>query len=206
MNFDRGSFPKAKTPETTEQKRTRYEQWVLATRIPACVDPIADAIDTVPHVAAAIGKPTTRASNMLSIRARCWQCVAGDSDAGGTGRIADCASRDCALWSVRPYKTKDEPLPAPVPVTAADGFGNHQANALARPGARGYAIKGYCFSCCGGKRETSTMKAVANCPAVTCALWSVRPAGLVDADSSCKPDENSASEAAVEPNALGELP
>lgn len=168
MNPNRGSFPKVAHPETLEEKRARYEQWLIATKVAGVVDPELDAV-----LAQSNRTGGRRSSLKDAVRARCWQCVGGDEDEGGSVRIRECASSDCSLWSVRPYKMKDEPLPAPREGEISEG--DHYGRAMASPGVRAIAIRAYCYQCQGGQRETNTMRMVTDCPAVTCATWFVRP-------------------------------
>jgi len=200
MNPDRGSFPKATEPETPDQKRARFEAWIIDTHTPTAIDPLYDAVMEQPNHAVR-AKPEdmpTRPSIKFSVRARCWECVAGDDDSGGVARIAECGTRTCALWSVRPYKQKDEPLPEPYAGKVEKG--DFALIALQRPGQRGPAVRGYCHSCCGGKREVNTTRAVSDCPVSTCSLWLVRPRVSPSPETDCKPAANPGYDALEAPN------
>lgn len=170
MNPDRGSFPKAPHPETPAEKRARYEAWVCGTHRERMVDPEYDAVMAQP------GRSDFMHPNLkLAIRARCWQCSAGDDDAGGVDRIRTCQVVKCPIWSVRPYQPEGAPAPAPAIAVSEVRRGDFAAAAVAKPGSRRRAITGYCFQCSGGVRQTNTMAAVQNCASSHCALWTVRP-------------------------------
>ena len=101
----RGSFPIVRG-EAPAAKRTRWERWLIETHDAAVADSVEDRhLD--PEYDAVMAQPehgsAIRPSQALAIRARCWQCVSGDDDEGGTVRIANCATPRCPLWSVRPY-------------------------------------------------------------------------------------------------------
>ena len=193
----RGSFPKVPHKEAPQDKRRRYEEWLIATRKAALatdaaraegpqtshLDPEYDAVMAQPNHGKA-----TRPSKTLSVRARCWQCVSGDDDDGGTTRIKECVSQGCALWSVRPYQEEDSKVPrrsrAVIKISEAGVHRlDHGAKALAAPGNRSLAVRGYCHQCAGGTPDISTMRDVADCRVAHCALWVVRPgAGEDDPD------------------------
>jgi hypothetical protein len=40
----------------------------------------------------------------LAINAKCFDCEGGNSDPNVQRRIGTCASRECPLWTVRPYQ------------------------------------------------------------------------------------------------------
>lgn len=46
-------------------------------------------------------KPTSR---VLSVNAKCWQCMGEDADPCVKWRIGNCEIPDCALFNVRPYR------------------------------------------------------------------------------------------------------
>lgn len=199
----RGKFPtKCEKPETGLQKRERYERWIVETHHSIIreekkraadeerwletrhIDPEYDAIMLQPQYKANASHPSKKAA----IRARCWQCQAGDTDEGGTQRIKQCDNMDCALWSVRPYQ--EGPLPqqeVPDPVSVLD----HAGKALANPGNRTAAVKGYCHQCCGGMPDKLTIREVRACTIGHCGLWRVRPgAGRTDESGVEVSDEN----------------
>lgn len=210
----RGSFPHGEIGEPAETKRQRYERWVIDTRERITqelsqqievlgdddaaarnkhLDPEWDAVMAQPaHRLDA--RPTARPSRKMSIRARCWQCVSGDDDEGGTRRIHDCTSRGCPLWSVRPYQPEGARVPrvaraaiklADIPLHRQD----HAGKALTHPGNATLAIKGYCHLCGGGRADSTSMREVTACPAASCALWMVRPGAEPEtaADSAADP-------------------
>lgn len=163
----RGAFPKVAGPEAPAQRRERYEEWL-----------ISDGRRN-PEYTAVMAQPDRNPKNeqlslRLIVRARCYQCENGGSDAGYKERIAACDVRRCALWSVRPYKQPGEKPEALIPIEQV-AYGDHHGQALAQPGMRRQAINGYCHDCQGGKRELNTMRAVHDCATSDCALWLARP-------------------------------
>ncbi|MBK1683401.1 hypothetical protein [Rhodoferax fermentans] len=190
----RGNFPKGIAGEPAQAKRLRYEDWLIATRERLLtgaefaaqlggatedrkhLDPEFDAVMYQPGRTAAV----TRPSKTLAIRARCWQCVSGDDDDGGTTRIAVCSSTGCALHSVRPYQPEGARVKR-LPRADADVSGaglhrlDHGAKAVANPGNIGLAVRGYCHQCCGGRSDVGTMREAQGCAVANCGLWRVRP-------------------------------
>jgi hypothetical protein len=203
----RGSFAKGDPGETPLAKRARYERWLIDTRaeaeaalraqrVPgtrgvdvdaeveeeaeikqrsrATIDPEYNAVMAQPNHSNA-----SRPSEILSIKARCWQCVAGDTDDGGTGRITNCANSECSLWSVRPYQDKGSRVArlhskdadrAPAGVHPYD----FSAKARLNPGNIKLAVRGYCLECQGGQTSLETIQQIKECGVSTCALWMVR--------------------------------
>lgn len=151
----RGSFPKGPKAETVAQRRQRYELWVLAT----------DG-----------GRPDYEVQSVRFYRdkgsaslaacetQRCWECVAGNEDANGQSRIAECSNTTCGLWPVRPYQPKGTPR-----------------------ASRRTAVRAYCSDCV-GRPVGGTWKEVQACPSVTCGLWPARPGQL-----QAEPDASEAS-------------
>ena len=125
------------------------------------------------------------ASRPLAIAARCWQCQ-GDDDAGTASRIKHCASEACALHPHRPYQEgsyrdnlaarKAQAPAAPQGVTLSP-----TERARFDPISRPLAVKAYCYDCMGGQPagqrnpNGNVRRMVAECPAISCALWDVRP-------------------------------
>lgn len=202
----RGSFPHGPAGEAAQAKRLRYEAWLIG----AHADIIAaqgqdDALEAEgddadgqkrhldPLYRAAVAHPrhsaVSRASKKAAIAARCWECLGCDDDfhaPAGKERIKACASVACELHSVRPYQPEGTIVPlVPMTQVAVNALraDDHRAKAMANPGSRALAIKGYCHSCCGGVREVNTMRLVRDCAAATCALFEVRP-GLAGLESS----------------------
>lgn len=184
----RGSFPKAEHAESADHRRHRYEAWIITTHQAAlAIDAARDESDTRhldPEHDAVMAQPNrssaSRPSQALSVRARCWQCVAGDADDGGTKRIKNCASQRCALWSVRPYQDDAAKIVrrSRRDIRLLDSGihpQDHGAKALAHPGNRPMAVRGYCHQCMGGRPDTTTMREVAACRVANCALWPARP-------------------------------
>lgn len=152
----RGSFPKGPRGETREQRRERYELWVLATRAPL-PDYEGQSIrfyrGKTTDVRTALGSSEFKTvdktpSRRLCIASACWQCEAGHEDAGGQDRIANCQRVRCGLHTVRPYRESN--------TATAD--------------ARRRAISAYCLECAGGSYNEVRL-----CHAVTCPIWPVRP-------------------------------
>ncbi|MBH2010282.1 MAG: hypothetical protein I8H71_11325 [Xanthomonadaceae bacterium] len=180
----RGSFPKGPADETPEQKRLRYEQWVIETHTQAqgdrsrlrTPDPEYDAIKAQSLHWGKPGANSKTASRVLSIRARCWQCV-GSEDEGALQRISQCPSTSCALWSVRPHQDAQGKTPN-LPTSEVDKSGiknfDHLGKALANPGNRIMAVKGYCHECKGGGLDHKTRQAVWSCADAACALWFIK--------------------------------
>ena len=186
IGMHRGNFPKSREPESALEERERYERWIVETHHSIIadakrraadderwletrhIDPEYDAVMLQPEYKPDASHPSKKAA----IRARCWQCQAGDTDEGGTQRIKTCSSTDCALWSVRPYQEGPRPqVSVPVPASVFD----HGAKALANPGNRAAAVKGFCHQCCGGQPDKLTMREVYSCAIGQCAMWRVRP-------------------------------
>jgi len=138
----RGSFPKGTRGETVAQRRERYELWVLGT--------YGGKPD---YEVQSVRFYRSRGAGSLALctASRCWQCVAGDDDANGQQRVADCTNRDCGLWRVRPYQVKPE-----------------------QRASRPPAVRAYCSDCV-GRVPGGTWKEVEACHAVACAIWPVRP-------------------------------
>lgn len=157
----RASFPKGPRGETREQRRERYELWVLGTQAPL-PDYEGQSIrffrGKTSQVSVAPGQAETKTvakapSRKLAIASTCWQCEAGHDDANGQQRIADCARQRCGLHPVRPYRER-EAAPA---------------------GARKQAIRACCMECAGGSYTEIKL-----CHSVTCPLWPVRPGASAD--------------------------
>lgn len=192
----RGRFPRGPHNETPEAKRLRYEKWLIETRNAALVaiaettgreqhlDPEYDAVMRQPGRTEGVSRPSVK----QAIRARCWQCEAGDGDEGGTARIGDCAATDCALWSVRPYQ--GDAKVARLKRIDVDLSGlhrnDHAGKALANPGNMRMAVRGYCQQCAGGQVDVLTQREVHNCLVAHCALWRVR-AGAKQIGSGIEP-------------------
>lgn len=201
MKVVRTSFPKVHG-EAPEAKRLRYEDWVVQTHHAAIDAQYAqtgkvDASHTDPEYAAVMYQPgrtpaVSRPSKSLAVAARCWQCVGGDDDEAdavqGWSRVTNCAAKHCALWSVRPYQAADVKMPAVrrTDIVLKDSGVHpldHGAKAVAHPGNRSLAVKGYCHQCCGGRPEMAVMREVALCRVGNCALWRVRPGQAASAAS-----------------------
>jgi hypothetical protein len=157
MISSRGTFP-LMHGESINERRTRYEAWLIATR---------EGQNTDPELAAVLSQPnhdptgaTVNFSLVKSIRARCWQCVAGSADAGGIERIRGCGVRKCELWGLRPYQP-----------STAEQPGTEPAERLSKR----RCINQYCRGCMGNGRDANVAQAVHNCSAPTCALFPVRP-------------------------------
>jgi hypothetical protein len=185
-NHIRGDFPAGPAGETPEQKRLRYEEWIIRTHDalpplkPGHKRPADPEYDAVKAQADHWGKPTRTIktfSKIKIIRARCWQCVGGADDHKASASIANCTAQTCALWSVRPFQDADSQIPhLPTPNVIKSGHHNldHIGKALANPGNRSMAIKGYCHTCKGGGLDHKTQWAVWSCEAVDCAIWPVK--------------------------------
>lgn len=200
----RGSFPKGAAGETAQAARLRFEAWVRKTHddIIAAddgsdvggdgdnagaeqaegrhLDPVWRAVVAHPRYSA-----VSRASKKAAIAARCWECLGCDDDShspAGKERIKACGAVACELHSVRPYQPDGSVVPlVPLTQTVAKvdtGRTNHHAKALANPGSRALAVKGYCHSCCGGVHEVNTMQLVRDCTTASCALFEVRPGAM----------------------------
>ena len=167
----RGSFPKGPPGETTEQRRQRYEQFVLASH---SREPDYEAqsirfyrgrtklVLTRPG-AAERKKIPAAPSRKLCATSRCWQCEHGDDDSNGHLRIANCQLTKCGLWVLRRYQEFADVPPAP-----RSGRGDYIG-----------AIRTHCLDCVGGKRSEVPL-----CSTVTCALFPVRSgAAKSDADT-----------------------
>lgn len=155
MNPNRGSFPKSTTPETIEQKRERFEAWMIATADGDIPDPELAAILAQP------GRDTSRRKfdYVYIVRARCWQCIGGAEDSGARDRIEQCALSSCALHAVRPYRRADE-----------------QTGAVL---ARRPRCAAHCRDCQGGPKGGPTVaRAIAECGVVNCAIWPARPISI----------------------------
>lgn len=182
----RGSFPKGSAHETPEQTRLRYEEWVIQTHAalpplkPGHKRPLDPEYDAIKAQSSHWGKPHAGAktgSKILSIRARCWQCVGGEDDPKGQQAITNCTTRNCALWSVRPFQEAQSKVPN-LPTSEVDKSGiknfDHLRKALANPGNRVMAVKGYCHECKGGGLDHRTRWAVWSCADAACALWPIK--------------------------------
>ena len=173
MNPNRGSFPKVAHPETLSEQRMRFEQWLIDTRDlgdPPCEKyPNGREAEPDPRLAAVLRQPNhdsklARPSYEYAVRARCWECVAGDDDVGARDRIAECAVTSCRLWPARPYKKTDE--------AARDGDANGKPKKVMVD--RREPIRQYCRECQGGESQPYVSRAVASCNIPQCALWLVR--------------------------------
>lgn len=155
----RGSFPAGPQGETTAHRRERYEAWVLSThsRVPDYeVQSIRFYRGRTKSVSAGPGSSLQKEvpaqpSRRLCVASRCWQCVAGDDDANGQDRIAQCASKRCALWPVRPYQTVEA------------GRLDYKT-----------AVPAYCRDCM-GVAAGGSLAAVKDCTVVNCAVFPARP-------------------------------
>ncbi len=182
----RGDFPKGPADESAADKRLRYEQWVIETHaaLPPLkpghrriLDPEFDAIMAQSYRWDDINNFPKTGSKILAIKARCWQCVGEDDEASNIASIAQCTARNCALWSVRPFQPKEDKIPnLPIKEVVRVGFKklDFLAKALAHPGSRPQAIKGYCHVCKGGESSHNTRRAVFDCADANCALWYCR--------------------------------
>lgn len=183
----RSRFPRGLPSEAPEARRMRWEEWLIETRKQALaapwkaheekdgqhLDPEYDAVMYQPGRTDGVSRPSVK----LAVRSRCWQCVAGDSDEGGTVRIAECKERGCALWSVRPYQGTARVPRLKRADAKLEGISrnDHAGKALANPGNLRMAVRGYCQQCCGGQPDVLTMRDVKTCTTVICGLWRVRP-------------------------------
>jgi hypothetical protein len=199
MKIVRGSFPKGEPGPTPQARRAGYERWVIDTHAAQIAaqrerEGKEDASHMDPEYAAVMAQPNhdatmTRPSKAAAVAARCWQCVAGEDseadEAQGWSRVTQCKTTACALWSVRPHQPAGEKV---VRVRREDiklkaqriHPLDHGAKAVANPGNRPMAIKGYCHQCCGGRPNVSTMDEVSGCRVAQCALWVVRPVKAAD--------------------------
>lgn len=182
----RGDFPKGPADESAADKRLRYEQWIIEThdealkrlKVTRFTDPEYDSIKaTNRQWSPQLGDYIT-SSKIKDIKARCWQCVGiEDDDAVNKAAIAQCSARNCALWSVRPFQPAEEKIAYlrsdEVKKRDFDDL-DHLAKALANPGNRTQAIKGYCHECKGGGLTYKARQAVYDCADANCALWCVR--------------------------------
>lgn len=152
MNPNRGSFPKSPTPETPDAKRLRFEEWMIATAAGGVPDPELAAILAQP------GRDPERqlVDYVYIVRARCWQCVAGNDDDGARERIEQCGVTTCSLHPVRPYRPEAE-------MTGA------------RLSRRPRCVQ-HCRDCQGGSKGGPVVaRAITACSVVSCAIWPVRP-------------------------------
>lgn len=172
------SFPKGPRDEKAADKRRRFVAWLIETRTPA--DPAAGSYDLELHAARAerdgLKDVSGKLTRQVLIDARCYQCESVADDSNGIQRIRNCGVRACTLRPHRPYR-KDRPESA---AGAPAGMAKRSRNdafavALAKPMSRAAAVKGYCYECMGGERQPSMLRTVAQCTAVTCALWAIRP-------------------------------
>lgn len=155
MNPNRGSFPRSPTPETPDDKRLRFEDWMINTAAGDTPDPELAAILAQPNRDPAV----TSHSLERIVRARCWQCVAGNDDDGARERIEQCGVSTCSLHPIRPYRTATE-------------------EAAAEAGAKMHRRKrvhAHCRDCQGGDRTPHVTRAATACTVVSCALWPARP-------------------------------
>lgn len=181
----RGAFPKIEEPETIEQKRQRYERWIIDTHHELLATGKAGAKERDDAYQAVVNHPDhnpsmTHASLRHPIDAACWNCVNGDHDFGGSDRIAGCQKTDCALFAFRPYvDERGTPEKKKFSDEAATELGigrnNVSAKAAAFPGSLRLAVRGYCHACCGGGDSLDPVREAAACRTVTCSLWRVRP-------------------------------
>jgi len=166
----RGSFPKGPRGETREQRRERYELWVLGTRAPQPDyegQSIAFYRGKTTQVRTAPGSPDYKTvdkapSRRLCINSACWRCEAGHEDSGAQERIAQCSRSRCGLHAVRPYREHN--------TATAD--------------ERRRAVSAYCLECTGGSYQEARL-----CHSVTCPVWPVRPGAYADSrpDSAAQP-------------------
>jgi hypothetical protein len=182
----RGDFPKGPADETADNKRLRYERWIIEThdqalarlKVTRFADPEREAILAQSYRWGRINEYTKTGSKILAVKARCWQCVGSeDDDATNKATIAQCSARNCALWSVRPFQPAEDKIPTlPIKEVVRAGFKKFDflAKALAHPGNRTQAIKGYCHECKGGESSRKTRYAVVDCADANCALWFFR--------------------------------
>lgn len=151
----RGNFPHGPRGETREQRRERYEQWVLGTRAPQ-PDYEWQSINfyrgKTRQVRAGLNSAELKTvpaqpSRRLCVNSACWRCEGGGSDANAQERIGNCAAVHCGLHPGRPYQVE-----------------NAGAQSLKA------AIRNHCLRCSG-----ESIKEVHLCTSVTCPVWPVRP-------------------------------
>lgn len=46
-------------------------------------------------------------SRLLAVKAKCWDCMGGDSDPNWQWRVGNCDARDCGLHGCRPYQNME---------------------------------------------------------------------------------------------------
>ena len=111
------------------------------------------------------------ASRRLAVKMRCLQCVHYDDDPGGEDRIRNCTAYVCGLWSLRPYKNKNEgKRPAP----NGRKFDPVQI-AWDKPGSYPRGVRAYCWHCMGNGSAPDTRQMIHHCSMPACAIHPHRP-------------------------------
>lgn len=165
----RGPFPKGERGEDACAKRARYETWIMQTHAAAIAERAASAESLDPEFDAVMHQPNNTPGKVFglrtAVRARCFQCVAGDTDEGWIARIRDCKASDCSLHRVRPYQ-------------AAEGDGDGDGgDGKRRKLSRRQPINDYCRACMGGVTKFTEVE---GCRTANCALWACRPLPTVE--------------------------
>jgi hypothetical protein len=191
MIVQRDDFPKGPAGEVPAARRERFVLWLKTTHDEATAAYRDTGINlniTDPQLKAAQHPIKTNC-----IEAKCWTCVHGDDPQADPERqgwplVTHCRTTRCELHSVRPNQPKGAKVPRlKRSDVSLEGLHpqDHAAKALANPGNRKLAIRGFCFSCCGGHPGATTMREVAACTVVVCPLWPIRPgAEVVEATES----------------------
>lgn len=163
----RGPLPKGQQGEDPAAKRARYETWIMQTHSTAIAERAVTADSIDPEFDAVMHQPNNTPGKVfglrMAVRARCFQCVAGDTDEGWIARIRDCKADDCSLHRVRPYQA-----------AAGDGDGG---DGKRRKLSRRPPINDYCRACMGGVTKFTEVE---GCRTANCALWACRPLPTVE--------------------------
>lgn len=193
MIVQRGDFPKGHAGEPVHAKRQRFVGWLKQTHDEATREYKDTGIER--HITDPEWKAAQHPIKTSCIEAKCWTCVHGadpdaDPDRQGWALVTHCSTVSCEFHSVRPYQPKGAKVPRlRRSDVSLEGLHpqDHSAKALANPGNRKLAIRGFCYSCCGGHPGATTMREVAACTVVVCPIWPIRPGAKVDEPEESNP-------------------